>query len=516
MDPSFSSDHSIVYHTYNRREIGCITLDASFSSVISTEILYAHNGPPEIKFFDTQNARSGKVDVLVPGTVPYIHQVYDTPDWHYGHGSCAPTTSMMAIAYFNKLPKWPMTASWPSPHTSDFGNYIADRYRFNEVYYSDVATTGGGEDAWGGYGYMWTGSYSPNSRMNQYMVNHQMASIQYWTAGCLWDSTLFEINHGWPQPICSMLTGSGHLTLAIGYISGQHTLIFQDPYGNKNNGYMNYYGQNACYDWPGYNNLVQNLNSVAWTVKADGTEKTYNDTLIDDIDYGHGFHMANQPPSHMRYYRDETSSCYNGHYWYTYSNPTTTTDTCWVSWTPTLAQSGYYDVQVYIPGTYATATGARYKVFHANGDTTVIVGQNNYGNVWVSLGIYYFNAGTSGYVRLGDATGTQGQYLAFDAMKWVWFPTTAIAESVTEVGTLSIAPNPADDEVWLNFSANEGATVTITICDMHGRKLISDVVTATEAGLQQISIVTGALTPGTYLVTIRNEQITESKRIIIQ
>lgn len=418
MDASFISNGEIVYHTYTGKKIGIIQLDAATRTMISNEIIYGHVGDPDMLHYNTSSFATNRSIVTVPGTVPYIHQVYDTPSWHYGYGSCAPTAAMMAIAYFNKLPKWPITCGSPTSHTSDYGSYVADKYRFNEIYYSDVATTGGGEDAWGGYGFMWTGSKSPNGDMNQYMVNHQMSSTEYWTSGCKWDSTLQEINNGHPQPICSLITASGHLTLAIGYVVGQHTLIFNDPYGNKNNGYMNYAGQNAYYDWPGYSNGFSTLSSIAWTVQSRTTETTYNDTIIDDIYYNHGFEMQNQGTALMRYYRDKSNAGYNNHYWYTYSSPSTTIDTCRVKWTPTLPQRSMYEVLVYIPSTYATATTAKYKVFFDGGSSVVTINQNNYSNQWVSLGTFVFAAGNTGYVQLGDGTGIQGQYIAFDAVKW--------------------------------------------------------------------------------------------------
>jgi hypothetical protein len=514
MDPCFIADNEFIYHTYARKEICQAKIDLSNFKLVSSDVIFAHVGNPDIKFYNTASFSKNKTIVTVPGTVPYIHQVYDTPDWHYGYGSCAPTSAMMAIAYFNKLPKWPITSSWPTPHTSDYGNYIADKYRFNEIYYSDVATTGGGEDAWGGYGYMWKTGNSPNADMNQYMINHQLASNEHWDPNCKWDSTVHEINFGWPQPICSLLTTAGHLTLAIGYIVGQHTLIFQDPYGNKNNGYMNYLGQNAYYDWPGYNNGFMNLNTVAWTVKADGFETTYNDTIIDDIDYNHGFYMYNQPPSHMRYFRDETSSCYNNHYWYTYSNPSTTIDTCWVSWTPTLSQSSLYEVFVYIPGTYATATSAKYHIYFAGGDTVITIDQSGYGNAWVSLGIYNFNAGTSGYVRLSDATGIQGQYIAFDAMKWQKVVTTTVAEQHEDFG-ISVFPNPMHEEAFIKLSLDKSEKIKIDLMDVAGRKVQSLSIGLIPAGDHTIKIELKGISAGSYFFNIKIGDQKVIKKIIV-
>ncbi len=243
MSPCISGNN-LFYHTYENREIIKTSLNENKSNIILKTVLFKQNTPLQINYFSIK--KSNRAVVRVPGTVPYVHQIYDTPDWHYGSGSCAPTTSVMAFAYYNLLPKWPITAG---SHISDYGAYVADKYRYNEIYYQDVAATGGGEDAWGGYGYLWTGSYSPNSRMKIYLENHGLTSNQLWTSSCTYANTTTEIDLGYPHPICNYLTSAGHLILAIGYLSTQHTMIFNDPYGNKNNpGYPNTNGADSYYD----------------------------------------------------------------------------------------------------------------------------------------------------------------------------------------------------------------------------------------------------------------------------
>jgi hypothetical protein len=52
---------------------------------------------------------------------------------------------------------------------------------------------------------------------------------------------------------------------------------------------------------------------------------------------------------------------------------------------------------------------------------TVTVNQQAYDRVWVDLGVYPFNAGTSGYVFLGDMTGEAdgSTHIGYDAVEWV-------------------------------------------------------------------------------------------------
>lgn len=446
----------------------------------SGEILYLKLNKPEItkqKAFGSQKfniqqkfeqscifpIKDQKADVTVPGTVPYVHQVYDTPSWHAGWGSCAPTTSIMAIAYYNKLPKWPVSVthgySW-DPHISNYGSYVADRYRFNEWYYQETADAYG-TTAYGGYGYMWTGSYSPNSRMKNYIQNHYLTSNQYWTTSCTFNATKTEINNGYVHPICAYLTSSGHLVLAIGYKSNQYTLIFNDPYGNKNTpGYPSYDGAYVYYDWPGYNYGYQNLDAngsygyIAWTVAARGSQPAYSDTIIDDDHFDHGFFMNNSANgSHMRYFRDFNVG-YGNHCWYTLGEASGS-DICYCKWTPNITQSGYYTVKAFIPPKGCNTTNAKYKIYHANGVDSVIVNQHINRNQWVTLGTYYFTNSSQKYVYLGDVTGTTGDSIAFDCVKF----SPAQVDNVAPTTSISTPGNWKTQDFVATFTDSDNSGI---------------------------------------------------------
>jgi len=420
ISPLLIGNNILLYSTFEKREIVSVSFNPTNFSLSNKTILAKSISPLIMMNYSsgfTQKLR--KSIVMIQGDAPYVHQKWDTPDWHTGGGSCAPTTAIMALAYYNRLPYWDITCSAPSSHTSHYGSYVADMYRYNGIYYNTVAQTSGGEDAWGGYGYMW-GLGSPNSYMATYISNHNVTSVHS-------DTTTFagvkaEINHSYPFPICNTLSTAGHLTLTVGYVNGQHTLIFNDPYGDKDTlTWPNYFGKNSYYDWPGYSNGYQNLNSIAWTVTSESTQLTYSDTIIDDVNYNHGFYMYNQSPSHMKYFHDSETGGYGSytHYWYTTTSASTTVDTCYVKWTPTLPSSGTYELFAYIPTANASVTTARYRVYYNGGNQTVIINQAPIYGAWVSLGTFPFLQGSTGYVRLGDASGIAGQKVAFDAMKWV-------------------------------------------------------------------------------------------------
>jgi len=419
MYPCFGPDNKIIYSTYDNREIVSTTVNKEHAAILHPEVIYKSAAPLFIdKGEPVFSQKNNKSVIMVQGDVPYVHQVYDTPDWHWGYWSCAPTTAIMALAYYNMVPPRDVTCSYPSAHTSHYGSYVADLYRFDEVFYNDTAIDNAGTPAFGGYGYMWNGSNGPYNKMSPYIQNHGVTAGL--SGSSVYATVVNEINNNFPFSICSLLTSGGHLTLAVGYVNNQYTLIFNDPYGNKNNGYMNYYGKNVYYDWPGYNNGYANLNGLGWTVKSESSQLVYNDTIIDDTYYNHGFYLYNQGLAKMWYYRDMKTGGYNDHFWYTYTSAATTLDTCYVTWSPVLSSNNNYEVFAYIPNSaQVTATAAPYRIYYSGGDSTVVINQAAQKGQWVSLGIFPFSPSNQAFVRLGDGTGIAGQKIAYDAVKWV-------------------------------------------------------------------------------------------------
>jgi len=98
-----------------------------------------------------------------------------------------------------------------------------------------------------------------------------------------------------------------------------------------------------------------------------------------------------------------------------------------VTWTPNIPISGRYDVLAWNP--HETNRGnVTYTVNHASGSTEVPIDQSSVEEVWVYIGTFEFNAGTSGSVVLPDLG--DGMYISGDAIKWVLFGGGARAPSV--------------------------------------------------------------------------------------
>lgn len=495
MNPElFDDKRKLIFHTYEKGEI-CVSKIID-NELKETEIIFKSVEPLKIHYYNL-NPNFGLRDSI---DVPYLHQVYDTPDWHDGHWSCAPTTAMMAIAYYRRLPYWDCWCSLPYGHTSHFGNYICALYNYREVTYSDTARDASNNLAWGGYGYMWYDGYSPYSRMVDYIDYHNLTT---WSDNSpTWAETVAEVQAGYPYCMCVGLTASGHLILAVGQVLDWHTLIFNDPYGNKNTpGYPSYDGKYARYDWPGYNNGYENLNQVYWCRGARGNWEPVCDTIVDDLQFrytgeSYGFYMYTDPPSTMRYYRDNLSG-FRGHMWWTYT--TVSADTCYVTWTPNLPQSGDYEVFAYIPSINATAN-ARYQINYSGGTQTVVINQTNYSDEWVSLGTYSFNT-SGGYVYLDDATETQGQHIGFDAMKWSYQdPGIEEVSASSFVNSVKFRSNPVNGVMVLDVNLVSNRKFATSIYDATGRCVYEEAKAILNSGLHRIKIDVSYLPSGVYII----------------
>ena len=509
MDPVFCGDNKTVcYHTYDRREI-CLGKIENLALVYETTI-FRSGGPVPFKNhkFKIVNSARDSIDV------PYYHQVYDVPDWFNGHWACAPTTAIMAIAYYNKLPDWNCWCSSPYGHTSNFGRYLCELYHYREIDYDLQAQDPSGTWASGGYGYMWAGTNRPYTHMAPFLINHDIVSWR--DVSPTFTETIAELNAGYPYGMCVGLTASGHLVLGVGQVLNWHTLIFNDPYGNKNTpGYPSYDGKYARYDWPGYNNGYENLDNVYWCVGAQGDWEPLSDTIVDDLQFADGFYLHTEPPSSMVYWRDVLTG-YNGHAWWTYTTAATYQDTCYAVWTPSLTEFGDYNLYAYIPDSYADAIGARYHIETTYGSTMVVIDQSSYSDEWALLGRFAFIQG-SACVRLGDATGTQGQHIAFDAMKWEYLgPGVQENRSSIQRSSVLLMSNPVTGYIKLKICSTGGSRIDITLFDITGHR-VYDKEDISLSSSREVLIDVDHLPAGVYMLRSSiDHQETFNKCIIVK
>ena len=444
--------------------------------------------------FAEPNRTLAKGSSIAQLDIPYVHQTYDTPDWHDGRGSCAPTAAVMVFAYYNILPPWPTPSSSMGFHYNNWGYYICSKYFFRGCNYANFATTDyGGNPVWGGYGYMWIGSHSPESRMVYYY------NLQGMTATETYDSSYAiaraEIDAGRPYTICCLLTTAGHLVVAHGLGAEEHTLILNDPYGNKNQGYPNYNGKNVRYDWPGYNNGYKNLNEVAWCIAASFTPPAICDTLVDDLRFGSGFTLNAASPASMTMYTDQMSG-YGGHSWLM---STTKTDTCAAAWTTTLSGSGSYRIEAFVP---PQATGvAHYRVTHANGTSQADVDQSTVQNTWVSLGTFLCDGAMS--VRLGSGSTERKGLLGVDAVRWSYQGTTRMTEVGSAVpARMTLAqnyPNPFNSQTTISLTLSQPEDIRLSVFDLLGREVALLASGPMTAGAHRVVWDAAGLASGSYV-----------------
>jgi hypothetical protein len=505
MDPSFDMDgRGILFHTYGKREIGRIELGAGWIGVQALvrkpDVLMDLDETLTIPLHETTT----RLHTSSTMDIPYVHQVYDTPDWFNGHWACAPTQAIMLLAFYDILPPWQTWCSWPSPgHWSSWGNYVAEQYYFRETDYWQYAYDPSDKAARGGYGYMWSNSFSPHSRMAHYFRKHGLEATQ--TESTPYRVALAEIQAGYPYSMCVMLTSAGHLVLAHGVGTEPHTFVFNDPYGDKNSGYMNYSGKNVMYDWPGYNNGNQNLNGVAWCIATRNAAVASVDTLVDDLHFGQGFYLHTQRPASMELWKDRLVG-YKSHMWWT-TTRSGLFDSCYAVWTPDLPRAGDYEVLAHIP--FSNATSASYRVHHAAGDDLVVVNQKEVSDSWLSLGTFWFPEGSEGYVRLGDKSDVPGQEIVFDAIRWTYRGTPVAvqehgsSETPSDFALYQNSPNPFNPTTTIRYTLPAEASVTLEIYSALGQKLSTLVNQMQGPGLYSTRWTPAGSPSGVYFLRFR-------------
>ncbi len=95
----------------------------------------------------------------------------------------------------------------------------------------------------------------------------------------------------------------------------------------------------------------------------------------------------------------------------------------WARWDPELSDTGWYEVSTFVSDRHASTDNARFKLHNVRGqqgEVEIPIDQNRYYDLWVPLGVFYFNADdpAAGVVFLNDLTGENDKEIAFDAMRW--------------------------------------------------------------------------------------------------
>lgn len=73
--------------------------------------------------------------------VPFVHQLWDTPDDFDGHWACGACSATMVLAYYGLLEPRPIDVSQPEPHQSDYGWYLNHTFSHNGHTFDAQAAT---------------------------------------------------------------------------------------------------------------------------------------------------------------------------------------------------------------------------------------------------------------------------------------------------------------------------------------------------------------------------------------
>jgi murein DD-endopeptidase MepM/ murein hydrolase activator NlpD len=138
----------------------------------------------------------------------------------------------------------------------------------------------------------------------------------------------------------------------------------------------------------------------------------------DGPGYSEGFYPPTPPGSGWTTFQDRSG-------YITKYRATTSNQTMYATYSPTLPGAGRYAIEVFIPGVHATSQAALYFVTHyENGEAKqrqVQIDQRKYNDVWVPLGLFTLDPALpdSGRVNLVDQTiDPQPREIAFSAIRW--------------------------------------------------------------------------------------------------
>ncbi len=230
-------------------------------------------------------------------SVPYMHQLWDTPDSFDGGWSCGPTSCVQTLAKWSVLPSADIGVSWPYAHTSHWGWYIPNNYSFAGYNY-DVWGVAKSQDCQGAHGFIcreYGGAIWADITL--YLNQHGVGSGQL---GSSYDSVIGEVNAGYPLVASASVLGYGHILVIRGYLTSGgspiHSFVVNDPYGNAGTGsWGNFDGEGAVYDWPGYDNGYLEI-GISTLFSAHGTAPVVETPPADDGSGDAGTETDTQEP----------------------------------------------------------------------------------------------------------------------------------------------------------------------------------------------------------------------------
>lgn len=205
--------------------------------------------------------------------VPYIHQLWDTPDEFHGGWACGPTSVLMVLAYYGLLEMRPIQASKPTLHTSLYGWYISNVFTHKNKTFSEKSDTKTGSaaglygavvdrigDGWGAH---WASDrgrgikpvmdvFLPTVKNKAKIIEQpKQNGLRFLQKQAAEDAMKTCLDSGHPLIVSGFFNNKlDHLIVVRGYFrdsSGVIQWIVNDPYGFQTD--QSYDGNNVVYSF---------------------------------------------------------------------------------------------------------------------------------------------------------------------------------------------------------------------------------------------------------------------------
>ncbi|NLZ29765.1 MAG: PKD domain-containing protein, partial [Methanomicrobiales archaeon] len=187
-------------------------------------------------------------------TVPYIHQVYDTPTGFNGEDACSETSAVMVLAYHGRLApdpvvcenKWVyggMDESLAPTRISVYGKHVCEEYTYDGTAFSESYTgtthlgrTAAGAGAWGWIENAVSGGTERPEAVTEYLELHDCDAEFIRSPSSYEASVIIRENIDKGRPVIARTCPDGateHYVVIVGYSqdSGGTSYFVNDPYG---------------------------------------------------------------------------------------------------------------------------------------------------------------------------------------------------------------------------------------------------------------------------------------------
>lgn len=92
--------------------------------------------------------------------------------------------------------------------------------------------------------------------------------------------------------------------------------------------------------------------------------------------------------------------------------------------------------------------------------------------------------------------------------------TSTVTRQTLPAHEMTVYPNPVNDQLFVAFTQKESSTVDISVVDMMGRKVLTEMVSAFEGeNVHQLSVQ--SLAKGTYMVVVNDGVRTQTRRVVV-